>query len=136
MRRSMKRIGTIVLLAIVAATALAQPGRADEWPAKPVRFVVPFAAGGATDVLTRLLCQQLAARLNATFIVDNRGGAGGNIGAAAVATAPPDGYTFLMSPPGVLAYNKSLYREMSFDPDRDLEAVSLFALLPNVLVVH
>jgi tripartite-type tricarboxylate transporter receptor subunit TctC len=131
----MKRVGRI-LFAIVTATAMASPGHADEWPTKPVRFVVPFAAGGATDVLTRLLCQQLSTRLNTTFVVDNRGGAGGNIGAAVVATSPPDGYTLLMSPPGVLAYNKSLYREMSFDPDRDLESVSLFALLPNVLVVH
>ena len=84
----MKRIG-IILLAIVTATAMASPGRADEWPSKPIRFVVPFAAGGATDVLTRLLCQQLSTRLNTTFVVDNRGGAGGNIGAAAVAASPP-----------------------------------------------
>jgi tripartite-type tricarboxylate transporter receptor subunit TctC len=115
---------------------MASPSYADEWPSRPIRFVVPFAAGGATDVLTRLLCQQLTPRLNTTCVIDNRGGAGGNIGAAAVASSPPDGYTFLMSAPGVLAYNKSLYREMSFDPDRDLEPVSLFAVLPNVLVVH
>src|SRR6202790_3507749 len=124
------------LLAIAAALTLSTPSPAEEWPARPVRFVVPFAAGGATDLLTRLLCQQLALALNAPFIVDDRGGAGGNIGAAAVAAAPPDGYTWLMSAPGVLAYNKVLYREMSFDPDRDLEAVSLLAVLPNVLVVH
>jgi tripartite-type tricarboxylate transporter receptor subunit TctC len=124
------------LFAIAAALTLSTPSPAEEWPARPVRFVVPFAAGGATDLLARLLCQQLALALNAPFIVDDRGGAGGNIGAAAVAAAPPDGYTWLMSAPGVLAYNKVLYREMSFDPDRDLEAVSLFAVLPNVLVVH
>jgi tripartite-type tricarboxylate transporter receptor subunit TctC len=124
------------LFAIAAALTLSTPSPAEEWPARPVRFVVPFAAGGATDLLTRLLCQQLSLTLNAPFIVDDRGGAGGNIGAAAVAAAPPDGYTLLMSAPGVLAYNKVLYREMSFDPDRDLEAVSLFAVLPNVLVVH
>jgi tripartite-type tricarboxylate transporter receptor subunit TctC len=124
------------LFAIAAALTLSTPSPAEEWPVRPVRFVVPFAAGGATDLLTRLLCQQLALALNAPFIVDDRGGAGGNIGAAVVATSPPDGYTWLMSAPGVLAYNKGLYREMSFDPDRDLEAVSLFAVLPNVLVVH
>lgn len=131
----MNRIRT-GLFAIAAALTLSAPGVAEEWPTRPVHFVVPFAAGGATDLLTRLLCEQLALQLNAPFVVDNRGGAGGNIGAAAVAAAPPDGYTLLMSAPGVLAYNKSLYREMSFDPDRDLEAVSLFAVLPNVLVVH
>jgi tripartite-type tricarboxylate transporter receptor subunit TctC len=124
------------LLAVAAALTLSTPSFADDWPARPVRFVVPFAAGGATDLLTRLLCEQLALALKAPFVVDDRGGAGGNIGAAAVAASPPDGYTLLMSAPGVLAYNKALYREMPFDPDRDLEAVSLFAVLPNVLVVH
>jgi tripartite-type tricarboxylate transporter receptor subunit TctC len=123
---------------LIAAVAvlIALPAQAEEWPARPVRFVVPFAAGGATDVLTRLLCQELAKEFNATFVVDNRGGAGGNIGAAAVAASAPDGYTFLVSAPGVLAYNKVLYREMPFDPDRDLEAVSLYAALPNALVVN
>jgi tripartite-type tricarboxylate transporter receptor subunit TctC len=101
-----------------------------------VRFVVPFTAGGATDVLTRLLCQRLSTEFNVPFIVENRGGAGGNVGGAAVAGAPNDGYTFLMGAPGVLSYNKALYREMRFDPDRELEPVSLFARLPNVLVVN
>ena len=123
-------------LAIVAAIAIATPGHAAEWPTRLVRFVVPFTAGGATDVLTRLLCQRLSTELNVPFIVENRGGAGGNVGGAAVAGAPNDGYTFLMGAPGVLSYNKALYREMRFDPDRELEPVSLFALLPNVLVVN
>jgi tripartite-type tricarboxylate transporter receptor subunit TctC len=101
-----------------------------------VRFVVPFTAGGATDVLTRLLCQRLSTEFNVPFIVENRGGAGGNVGGAAVAGAPNDGYTFLMGAPAVLSYNKALYREMRFDPDRELEPVSLFARLPNVLVVN
>ncbi len=124
------------LLAIATVLAAPTGSMAEEWPTRPVRFVVPFAAGGATDLLTRLLCEQLARELNASFVVDDRGGAGGNIGAAIVAAAPPDGYTLLMSAPGVLAYNKALYRDMSFDPDRDLDPVSLFAILPNVLVVH
>ena len=126
----------LLAIAIATAFAISTPCSADEWPTRPVRFVVPFAAGGATDLLTRLLCERLSLALNAPFVVDDRGGAGGNIGAAAVAASPPDGYTWLMSAPGVLAYNKVLYREMPFDPDRDLEAVSLFAVLPNVLVVH
>jgi tripartite-type tricarboxylate transporter receptor subunit TctC len=125
-----------VVLAIVAAIAIATPGHAAEWPTRLVRFVVPFTAGGATDVLTRLLCQRLSTELNVPFIVENRGGAGGNVGGAAVAGAPNDGYTFLMGAPGVLSYNKALYREMRFDPDRELEPVSLFARLPNVLVVN
>ena len=124
------------VLAIVAAIAIATPGHAAEWPTRLVRFIVPFTAGGATDVLTRLLCQRLSTELNVPFIVENRGGAGGNVGGAAVASAPNDGYTFLMGAPGVLSYNKALYREMRFDPDRELEPVSLFARLPNVLVVN
>jgi tripartite-type tricarboxylate transporter receptor subunit TctC len=124
------------LLAIASVLAAPTGSTAEEWPTRPVRFVVPFAAGGATDLLARLLCEQLARKLDASFVVDDRGGAGGNIGAAIVAAAPPDGYTLLMSAPGVLAYNKALYRHMPFDPDRDLDPVSLFAILPNVLVVH
>ena len=97
---------------------------------------MPFAAGGATDVLTRLLCEQLTAELKVPCVVDNKGGAGGNLGGAAVAAAAPDGYTFLVSAPGVLAYNKILYREMTFDPDKDLDPICLYAFQPNVLVVN
>lgn len=131
----MRRMWTMVF-AIAVIFAFASPGQAAEWPARLVRFVVPFPAGGATDVLTRLLCQRLASELNVPFIVENRGGAGGNVGGAAVAAAANDGYTFLMGAPGVLSYNKALYREMRFDPDRELEPVSLYARLPNVLVVN
>ena len=125
-----------MLLATVVALAAVTPICAAEWPARPVRIVVPFPAGGATDVLTRLLCERLAAQLNAPFIVENRGGAGGNIGGALVAGAPNDGYTFLMGAPGVLAYNKALYRDQRLDPDRELEPVALYARIPNVLVVN
>jgi tripartite-type tricarboxylate transporter receptor subunit TctC len=123
---------------VIAAFTLAipLPARAQEWPVRLVRFVVPFPAGGATDVLTRVLCERLAAHFNVPFIVENRGGAGGNVGGAAVAGAPPDGYTFLMGAPGLLSYNKALYREMRFDPDQALEPVALYARLPNVLVVN
>jgi tripartite-type tricarboxylate transporter receptor subunit TctC len=125
-----------LLVAIVVAAAMATPVRAAQWPARAVRVVVPFAAGGATDVLTRLLCQRLAAQFNVPFIVENRGGAGGNIGGAVVAGSPNDGYTFLMGAPGVLAYNKALYRDSPFDPDRELEPVALYARIPNVLVIN
>jgi tripartite-type tricarboxylate transporter receptor subunit TctC len=135
MLRSALRIW-IMLLAIVVALAATAPIRAAEWPARAVRIVVPFPAGGATDVLTRLLCERLAVQFNAPFIVENRGGAGGNIGGALVAGSPNDGYTFLMGAPGVLAYNKALYRELRFDPDRELEPVALYARIPNVLVVN
>jgi len=122
-----------------ALVVLAGPvceSRAQTWPNRPIHFVVPFATGGATDVLTRLLCERITSQLAVPCVVDNRGGAGGNIGGAAVAAAAPDGYTYLMSAPGVLAYNKILYRDMPFDPDKDLDPISLFAIQPNVLVVN
>jgi tripartite-type tricarboxylate transporter receptor subunit TctC len=125
----------LLLVAIVAVVGGAQAS-AQEWPSKPIRFVVPFAAGGSTDVLTRLLCEQLTVELKTPCVVENKGGAGGNVGGAAVAAAPADGYTFLVSAPGVLAYNKILYREMAFDPDKDLDPICLYAFQPNVLVVH
>ena len=125
-----------LLVAIAALVAGTTQAPAQEWPSKPLHFIVPFAAGGSTDVLTRLLCEQLTVELKTPCVVDNRSGAGGNVGGAAVAGAPNDGYTFLMGAPGVLSYNKALYREMRFDPDRELEPVSLFARLPNVLVVN
>ena len=125
-----------VLTAIAFTEAIATSACAADWPARPVRVVVPFPAGGATDVLTRLLCQRLAERFNIPFIVENRGGAGGNIGGAFVAASPADGYTFLMGAPGVLTYNKALYRDAQLDPDRMLEPVALYARIPNVLVVN
>src|SRR3984893_12620535 len=125
-----------LLVAIAALVAGTTQAPAQEWPSKPLHFVVPFAAGGSTDVLTRLLCEQLTIELKTPCVVENRGGAGGNLGGAAVAAAPADGYTFLVSAPGVLAYNKILYREMAFDPDKDLDPICLYAFQPNVLVVH
>ena len=127
----MKRL----LLAVAALLSCLGQAAAQDWPSKPIKFVVPFATGGATDVLTRLLCEQLTVELKVPCIVDNKGGAGGNLGGAAVAAAAPDGYTFLVSAPGVLAYNKILYREMPFDPDKELDPICLYAFQPNVLVV-
>src|SRR4051812_4246419 len=125
------------VLFAAATVALAGDALAQEWPTgKPVRFIAPFGAGGATDVLTRVLAQRLTTELGNPFIVENRGGAGGNIGAAAVAQAAPDGYTLLMGGPGAMSYNKALYRNMPLDPDKDLDPVSLYARIPNVLVVN
>ncbi len=126
-----------LLVAFVFALAsLTAHASAQEWPNRPLRFVVPFPAGGATDALTRLLCERLTAELKVPCVVENRGGAGGNIGGAAVASSPPDGYSWLVSAPGVLAYNKSLYGDMPFDPDKELDPICLYAFQPNVLVVH
>jgi tripartite-type tricarboxylate transporter receptor subunit TctC len=126
----------LLAAALLSLVALTSSAFSQEWPTRPIRFVVPFPAGGATDALTRLLCERLTAELETPCIVENRGGAGGNIGAAAVAAAAPDGYSWLVSAPGALTYNKVLYREMPYDPDKDLDPICLYAFQPNVLVVH
>jgi len=122
-----------VVFAILFATTLAQ---AQPWPAKPVRFVVPFAPGGTTDILARIVGQQLAEGLGQPFVIENRAGAGGNIGAAEVAKAAPDGYTILMGTPGTQAINQYIYDKMPYDTEKDFAAVSFVARVPNVLVVH
>jgi tripartite-type tricarboxylate transporter receptor subunit TctC len=106
------------------------------WPAKPVRIVVPFAAGGTTDILARAVAQELTKSLGQSFVVDNKPGAGGNIGADLVAKAAPDGYTLLMGTVGTHAINKSLYAKMPYDPQKDFQPVTLVAGVPNVMVVN
>jgi tripartite-type tricarboxylate transporter receptor subunit TctC len=106
------------------------------YPDKPIRLIVPFPAGGATDFMARSLAQKLSERLGQPIVVDNRGGAGGTIGAEAVASAPPDGYTLLFSTMGVLAINPSLYDKLRYDPVKDFAPVSLTHATANLLVVH
>jgi tripartite-type tricarboxylate transporter receptor subunit TctC len=106
------------------------------WPNKPVRIVVPFAAGGTTDILARALAPELQRVFGQPFVVDNKPGAGGNSGAAEVAKAAPDGYTFLMGTVGTHAINPSLYPKMPYDHVKDFVPVSLVAGVPNVLVMN
>jgi tripartite-type tricarboxylate transporter receptor subunit TctC len=106
------------------------------WPTKPVRMVVPFPAGGTTDILARAVAQELTKSLGQSFVVDNKPGAGGNIGADLVAKAAPDGYTLLMGTVGTHAINKSLYARMPFDPQKDFQPITLVAAVPNVMVVN
>jgi tripartite-type tricarboxylate transporter receptor subunit TctC len=127
----MRLIATLFTLAF-CALANAQ----DDYPNRPVRIIVPFAPGGSTDVVARVLADKLGTELKQSFIVENRAGAGGNIGADAVAKAAPDGYMLLMGTTGVLAINRYLYKDMSFDPDRDLVPVSYTSLITNILVVN
>jgi tripartite-type tricarboxylate transporter receptor subunit TctC len=108
----------------------------DDYPNRTVRIIVPFAPGGSTDVVARILADKLGTEMRQSFIVENKPGAGGNIGADAVAKATPDGYTLLMGTTGVLAINKYLYKNMGFDPDRDLAPVSYTSLITNILVVN
>ena len=117
---------------MVAASATAQP-----WPSKPIRYVVPFAAGGTTDVLARMLQPELQKALGVAIVVDNKPGAGGNIGADIVAKAAPDGYTIGGGTVSSHAINVSLYgAQMPYDPVRDFAPIALIATIPNVLVVH
>lgn len=106
------------------------------YPDKPVRIVVPFAAGGFTDVMARVLAKDLTERLGQQFLVENRLGAGGNIGGDAVAKAPPDGYTLFVSTITTHGINPTLYSKMPFDPVKDFSPVILLASMPNVLVVN
>ena len=128
-----RRILTSAALAALAATLHAAEG---DYPARPVKIVVPFAPGGSTDVVARILAEKLGVELKQTFIVDNRPGAGGNIGADAVAKSNADGYTLLMGTTGVLAINGHLYKNMPYDPDKDFAPVSYTSLITNILVVN
>ena len=118
--------------------ALALPGAvlAQAYPSKPVRVVVTFPPGSTPDIVGRALASRLQEAMGQPFVVENRAGAGGNVGADAVAKAPADGYTLLVSTNGVFAINKALYKSMPFDPDKDLVPVSLLATAPQMLVVH
>jgi len=125
-------------VAAAAASALllaALPAAAQDYPARSVRVIVPFAAGGGTDVLGRIAAQKLNERLGQTFVVENRPGGGGNIGAELVAKAAPDGYTLLMA--GVPhAISMSLYARLNYDLARDLVAVAPVGTFPSMIVVH
>lgn len=108
----------------------------DAWPSKPVRFIVPSSPGGGTDVYARLLAQGLSDSLKQQFVVENRPGASGNIGAAAAAKSAPDGYTFLVSANPALSVNPSLYRDLPYNAERDFTPVTRGVMAPMVLVVH
>ena len=122
----------IAAMFIVAGSAGAQT----TWPAKPVKIIVPFAPGGTTDILARAIAPELSRVLGQSFVVDNRPGAGGNLGADIVAKSAPDGYTFLMGTVGTHGINKSLYSKMPFDPQKDFSPVTLVAGVPNVMVMN
>jgi len=126
-------------LVFLGATGVAAPHwlRAQgAWPNKPVRIVVPFAAGGTTDILARALAPELGKAFGQTFIIDNKAGAGGNLGADVVAKSPPDGYTLLMGTVGTQSINPSLYPKMPYDAVKDFAPITLVAGVPNVLVVN
>ncbi|MDF2995778.1 MAG: tripartite tricarboxylate transporter substrate binding protein [Xanthobacteraceae bacterium] len=112
------------------------PSAADTFPARPITLVIPFAAGGSTDLVGRLLAQHMSPDLGQPVVVENRPGAGGNVGASAVAKATPDGHTILMGTVATHALNPALYKKMPYDPVTSFAPVSLLAIVPNVLVVN
>jgi tripartite-type tricarboxylate transporter receptor subunit TctC len=131
---SLRRRSLVVLGLSAAATPWARGQGA--WPTKPVRIVVPFAAGGTTDILARALAPELAKALGQAFIIENKAGAGGNLGADIVAKSPPDGYTLLMGTVGTQAINPSLYPKMPYDAAKDFVPITLVAGVPNVMVMN
>ena len=132
---TIRRRRLITLAALWPAAAV--PARAQTgWPARPVRIVVPFAPGGTTDILARALAPELGKAFGQTFVVDNKPGAGGNLGADLVAKSAPDGLTLLMGTVGTHAINAALYPKLPFDPVRDVVPITLVAGVPNVLVMN
>lgn len=109
---------------------------AQQYPSKPIRLIVPFPPGGPTDIVARPIAQLLGTALGQQILVDNRGGAGGSIGADAVAKAPPDGYTLLMGTVGTSAINSSLYKKLPHDPIKDFTPIATVASAPVAIVVH
>jgi tripartite-type tricarboxylate transporter receptor subunit TctC len=126
-----------LLPALLAGALLFSPmAVAADYPTKPIEVIVPFAGGSASDVVTRIMLNKMAKSLGQNFVVENRPGAGGNIGTALATRATPDGYTLLMSTSGPLAANRTLFKNLGYDPQKDLEPISLFATLPNVIVIN
>ncbi len=133
----MKRLLGIAAVALgLLAGGLTSARADDSFPNRPIRLVVPFAAGGSTDIVARIIAAKMSEILKQQVIVDNRAGAGGNAGAAAVARAAPDGYTVLMGTVATHAINPALYTKMPYDPIKDFAPVSLLVNVPNVVVVH
>ena len=128
----MKFAITLAALALSVSTAAS----AQTYPAKPIRLVIPFAVGGTTDNLGRVLAARLSEKLGQQVIADNRPGAGGNIGTDLVAKAPADGYTLLFATEGTLGINPSLYKTLPFDVEKDFTPVAQFGSVPNILVVN
>lgn len=124
------------VLAAGCMLSLGALGQSPNYPGRTVRIVVPFAPGGATDIVTRILAQKLTELWGEAVVVENRGGAGGNIGAAEVAKATPDGYTLLMTSGSIVTANQHIYKNMGFDPRKDLLPITLVAAGPQVIVVN
>jgi len=127
----MVRLIALLLCSLFVAVAGAQ----DAYPSRPVKFILPFPPGGGTDILGRVIAERLSASLGQPVVTENRGGAGGNVGAEAAAHSAPDGYTILLVAPTV-AISPSLYSKLNYDPVKDLAPISLVATVPNVMITN
>jgi tripartite-type tricarboxylate transporter receptor subunit TctC len=132
----MNRSWLSAVLVFAGIAAGASGGQAQPWPLRPVTMVVPFTAGTTSDVVARTLGEHLAKAIGQPVVVENRGGAGGNIGAGAVAKAAPDGYTILLATTGPAATNALMYKEMAFDPQRDFAPITLVGKSPVIVVAR
>ena len=130
---SLARFATAVAIATLSLQAHPQT---QAWPSKPIRYVVPFAAGGSTDIMGRTIAEKLSVALGQPVVVENKPGAGGGLGAAEVAKAAPDGYTIMGGTISTHAINASLYKDLPYDPVKDFVAITLIARVPNMLVVN
>ena len=133
---STRRLALATLATAAAAALLPLTANAQAYPTKPITIIVPFSAGGTTDILARVVGQALTAELGQSVIIDNRAGAGGNIGGQLAARSAADGYTLFMGTVGTHAINESLYKKMPFDPIKDFAPLSRVANVPNLLVAH
>ncbi|NKC32096.1 Bug family tripartite tricarboxylate transporter substrate binding protein [Falsiroseomonas selenitidurans] len=133
-RITRRRLGGLAIGTGLAATSL--PARAQAWPSRPVTVVVPWPAGGSTDVLARAVSRNFSERFGQAFVVENRSGANGNIGAASVARAAPDGHTLMVTTNGPITNNTLLFKSMPFNPSTDLAPIALLAELPIVIAAR
>ncbi|RYZ00721.1 MAG: tripartite tricarboxylate transporter substrate binding protein, partial [Comamonadaceae bacterium] len=135
-RSALTATAAVAALALMGGHGAAQAQGQGQWPTKPVRIVVPFAAGGTTDILARAVAPELSKAFGQQFIVDNRAGAGGNVGADIVAKSANDGYTLLMGTVGTHGINRALYAKLPFDPIKDFVPITLVAAVPNVMEMN
>lgn len=136
-----RRDALTAIAASVAVAGVAAPGRAfaqasGPWPTRPIRWIIPYAAGGTSDILARDVGQKIGERLGQPVVIENKSGAGGNVGTDFVAKSPPDGYTWVLGNIGPMAVNASLYRTLPFDPEKDLVPITLLVAYPNLVVAN
>jgi tripartite-type tricarboxylate transporter receptor subunit TctC len=132
-----RRTAMLAAAAVMTACAAFGPSAfAQAWPSKPVRVVIPYAPGGGTDIVARLIANKMSGNLGQSFIVESRPGAAGNVGSDIVAKSAPDGYTLLVTNPSSFSINQFLYKNLPYSPEKDLTGVMVVAEYPNVLVVH